>query len=250
MASVLGFLGSFGKEKLSGVQQSFMQKLVAWDPETASQAEIEEMIKELDKVTSEAGKARTDYEKEAAEAEAARKNYSKYLSAAELLEKQVADGDASKSGSLETLLAKLEEMRPDVEREEKEAIDAKEYFEEVKQLAEATAEKLKSAKSMLAAAHRDMKSAEIEQKRAADKAAQAEKLAGLRKDTGSLGVALEAMRKQASDTKAKAEADNMKAGLLGDMKKEDPNISEALKIVGGDAPKNASVAERLAALRK
>jgi hypothetical protein len=250
MASVLGFLGSFGKEKLSDMQQGFLTKLVAWDPETASQAEIEEMIKELDKVTSEAGKARTDYEKEAAEAEAARKNYDKYLAAAELLGKQVDGGDASKSTSLETLLAKLEEMRPDVEREEKEAVDAKEYFEEVKQLAEATAEKLKSAKAMLAAAHRDMKSAEIEQKRAADKAAQAEKLAGLRKDTGSLGVALEAMRKNAADTKAKAEADNMKAGLLSDVKKEDPNIAEALKTVSGDAPKTASVADRLAALRK
>lgn len=71
--------------------QSITQQIVSWDPETASQAEIEEMIHELDKVTIEAGKAKTLYERDAAEAEAAQKNYDRYMAAAELLNKQIEE---------------------------------------------------------------------------------------------------------------------------------------------------------------
>ena len=71
MAGVLGFLGAWGKEKGKDVQQGFLQKLVAWDPETASRAEIETMITELDKITVEAGKAHAEYDKEKKEADAA-----------------------------------------------------------------------------------------------------------------------------------------------------------------------------------
>jgi hypothetical protein len=249
MAGVFGFLSSFGKEKAKDAQQGFLQKLVAWDPETASKAEIEEMIKELDKITVEAGKANADFKREKAEADAANANYKKYLSAAELLNSQVEAGDKSKQGSLETLLAKLEELRPEVEREEREAAEAEEYFNQVKEMAEITAEKLKTAKATLERAQKDMRSAEIEKQRAEQRAAKAEQLAGLRKDTSSMGIALAAMSKQAEDARAKAAASDMKSTLLGDMKKEDPNIADALKDVSGEAPKG-DVSSRLAALKK
>jgi chromosome segregation ATPase len=250
MAGVFGFLSSFGKEKAKDAQEGFLQKLVAWDPETASRAEIEEMIKELDQITIEAGKASAEFKKEKAEAEAANANYKKYLAAAELLNSQVESGDTNKQASLEKLLAELETLRPEVEREEREAKEAEEYYLQVKDLAEATAAKLKTAQSTLERAKKDMRSAEIEKQRAEQRAAKAEQLAGLRKDSSSMGIALAAMNKQAEKARAEAAASGMKATLLGDMKKEDPNIAEALKTVGGEAPKNASVTERLAALRK
>jgi len=43
------------------VGDTITQKIVSWDPETASQAEIEEMISELDKITTEAGNASGKY---------------------------------------------------------------------------------------------------------------------------------------------------------------------------------------------
>ncbi len=64
MGGMFGFLRSFGIEKLGKVGEGITQKIVAWDPETASQAEIEEMIRELDKITTEAGKARAEYDRE------------------------------------------------------------------------------------------------------------------------------------------------------------------------------------------
>lgn len=260
MPGIFGFFRSFGKEKLSQVGEGITQKLVSWDPETASQAEIEEMIGELDKLTTEAGKAKAVYEKDKAEAEAAQKNYDRYMSAAELLNKQLEESQAAQNqskaqelgASLEKLLADLEKLRPEVEREAKEADEAKAYYEDLKQLAVVGADKLKSARTQLESAKRDMRRAELDQQRASARAQQAEKLAGLKSQTSSLGVALAAMNKQAETARASAEASNMKATLLSPEKeKEDENIKAALKEVSGEpASTETSFADRLAALRK
>lgn len=259
MAGIFGFLRSFGKEKLNQMGESVTQKIVSWDPETASQAEIEEMIKDLDKITTEAGKAKSFYEKERAEAETARKNYDRYLSAAELLNKQLeiaqATGDDQRSkelgSSLEKLLKDLEKIQPEMDRETQEAEEARTYYEEVKQLAEVTAEKVKSARAQLEKAKRDMKRAEIEQQRAKARAEKAENMAGLKKQSSSLGVALSAMNKQAEEARASASASDMKAKLLSTPgEKEDENISAALKEVSGEKPVGqSSFADRLTVLR-
>jgi len=259
MNGILGFLKSFGKEKLSQAGESVAKKIVSWDPETATQAEIEEMIKELDKITVEAGKAQASYIKEKNEADAAQKNYDRYLAAAELLNKQTDEaqtsGNAAKAQelapSLEKLLHDLETMRPEVEREAREAEEAKAYFDEVKELAELTAQKVKTARSQLEQAQRDMRRAEVEKQRAGARAEKSEHLAGLRKDASSLGVALEAMNKQAESARASAAASDMKAKLLSPEKaKEDENIQAALKQVSGEETPSGSFADRLAALRK
>ena len=64
MAGLFGFLAAFSKKQMQGVGDSLTRAIVAWDPETATDAEIEEMISELDKITVEAGKAKADFERE------------------------------------------------------------------------------------------------------------------------------------------------------------------------------------------
>jgi chromosome segregation ATPase len=258
MATITGFLKSFGKEKFEQVKQGFAEVIVNWDPETATQAEIEEMIKELDKITVEAGKARQDFDKERAEAEAARDNFNKHLKAAEILNLQYeaaaaggqesADAKALKA-SLDKLIADLEKMEPEVKREEKEAAEAKEYYDEVKNVAEMTAEKVRSARATLESAQREVKRAKIEEERAAARAEKAERLAGLRKGTDGMGIALKAMQNQAAEARAAAEASSMKATLL-DNKGGDSNIEAALKQASGGAAPTASISDRLAALKK
>jgi hypothetical protein len=262
MPSFFGFLSSFGKEKLGQVSQGITQRIVAWDPETATQAEIEEMIAELDKIVLEAGKAKAEFEREKAEAEAAQKNYDRYFAAAEMLHKQLesaeGSGDQSKAGgltvSMNNLLGELETLRPEVEREAREAEEAKSYYDEVKQLAEITADKVKNARNMLDAAKREMKRAEAERQRADSRAERAEHVAGLRKESSSLGVALAAMNQAAEQSKAKASASDMKARLLTPAKKEeDQNIAQALKAVtaGAEVPQlESNYSDRLAALRR
>jgi len=257
---IFSFLTSFGKEKLGRVGEGIVQKIVAWDPETASQAEIEEMIKELDKITLEAGKAKAAFDKEQAEAQTVQRNYDKYLAAVELINTQheeAAKGqDQAKAQDLEKslgkLLADLEKMRPEVEREAHESEEAREYYEEVKQLAEVTAEKVKTARGQLEQAHREMRRAELDQQRAQTRAAQAERLAGLKSQTSNLGVALAAMNKQTEEARVKASASEMKAKLLTPPeKKEDENVQAALKLVSGEAaPEPTNFSDRLASLRK
>jgi chromosome segregation ATPase len=260
MGGIFGFLKSFSKEKLGQAGDSITQKIVSWDPDTASQAEIEEMIRELDKITIEAGKAKAEYDKEKAEAEAAQKNYDRYFAAADILNKQHGEaqtnGNEAKatelSSSLERLLNDLEKLRPEIERESREAEEAKAYYEEVKELAEVTAQKLRTARSQLDQAKRDMRRAELEQERSEAKAQKAEQLAGLKKETSSLGVALAAMNKRAEEARASASAADMKAKLIGSTgDKEDENIKAALKDVSGEPQTSSgSLADRLAALRK
>jgi len=260
MAGLFGFLRSFGKEKLSQTGELLTQAIVSWDPETASEAEIQEMIRELDKITVEAGKAKTMFEKEKAESEAAVKNYDRHLAAAELLQKQYEEaqsaGDQARAAELEQslnkLLQKLEELQPEVEREKTEAEEARAYYEEIKQLAELTAQKVKTARAQLERAQRDMKMAEIERKRAAERALRSEQLAGLKKQSSSLGVALAAMNKKAEEARASASASDMKAKLLTPEKdSQDQHIEEALREVSGEKPReNLSIADRLAALKR
>lgn len=260
MGGIFGFLSSFGKEKFGQIGQTLTQRIVAWDPETASQAEIEEMIKELDKITVEAGKAKTEYEREKAEADAAQKNYDKFLAAAELLNKRLEEahtaGNSSQATQLEAslnkLLNELEELRPEVEREQTESEEASTYYEEVKNLAELTANKVKNARAMLDKAKRDMKKAELEKERSAARAEKAEKMAGLRSDSSGLGVALAAMNKQAEDARSKAASSDMKAKLLTpERDSADEHIKAALDEVSGVQPtKDLSFADRLASLKK
>lgn len=264
MAGIFGFLSSFGKEQLGQVGQSLMQKIVSWDPETATQAEIEEMIKDLDKITKEVGKAKTEYDKENAEALAIQKNYDRFVAAAEILDKQLQEaavaGNSAKErelgSSLEKLLKELETMQPEVEREAKEAEDARVFYEELHAMATQTADKVKTARDQLTAAKRDMQKAEMQQKMAAERAKRAEHLSGLRKDTGSLGVALEAMNRQAIEARSKAEASTLKAKLLHtEAAPKDNNIEAALRLASGKPdvqalPSAENFRSRLEALKK
>lgn len=259
MAGIFGFLKSFGKNKFGQVGESITQKIVAWDPETASQAEIENMIEELDKVTREAGKAKADFEREKSEAEAVQKNYDRYISAADVLNGQLeaakSAGDEGKAKeleqSLDKLLKDLENMNPEVEREAREADEARVYYEELKNLAETAADKVKTARAQLDKAKRDMRMAEVEQQRAQARAEKAEQIAGLKHETSSLGVALASMNKQADEARASAEASEMKAKLLSPQAQtKDENIEAALKTVAGEKASEGSLSDRLAALRR
>ena len=260
MAGLFGFLAAFSKKQVQGVGDSLTRAIVAWDPETATDAEIEEMIAELDKITVEAGKAKADFEREQKEADAVRQNYDRYISAADMLEGQMktaqTSGDLVKASdiqsSLDKLLDDLEQLKPELEREKQEAAEAKEFYDELIGLAKTSADKVKQARNTLQNARRDMQRAEIQKQRAADKAAKAEKLAGLRKDTGGMGVALASMNKQAEEAKAKAVASELKAKLLAPSEvNKDPNIEAALKAAGGSAlTLGSSVSDRLAALKR
>ena len=249
-----GFVKGFGKKQTEKVGQSIVQTLVAWDPESASRAELEEMEKKLDALVKEVAEARQMYKKEQEEADAIERLYNQRLQAAEILQQKLVDDPANPevNEALNVLVGELEEMQPEIEREMAEAVEAKEFMVELEEVAKLSAEKLLTAKKTLQKAVQDMKRAKIKEERAKDKADRAARMAGLRSETDQLGTALSAMKKNADASTARAEAAGMKAKLLAPGSAETNNdlIASAMKQASGSGVTSSSIADRLAALKK
>ncbi len=250
------FVKNFGGEKVKETGRSIVQALAAWDPETASAAEIKQMEDNLDKLTRQVAEARASYEKEQGEADAIQALYEQRMKAAELLQNKLtgAAGDAASAieKALNELVGELEEMQPEIEREMSEAVEAKEFMNELEEVAKAAAQKLKTARHTLDKAKKDMQMAKVREERAKEKAEQSARLAGLRSETDQLGSALSAMQKSADQANSRAEAAKMKARLLSTEKEGGENqlIADAMKEAGGGEPKPTNISDRLAALKR
>lgn len=248
------FTSIFAKKKTEKVGQSIVQILAGWDPESASQAELEQMEDRLDQLVQQVAEARLIYRKEQEEADAINKLYHQRLKAAEILQtKQAENSDDPKiTEALNEMVSELEEMMPEIKREEEEAKEAKIFMEELEEVAKMSAEKLTNAKKALSKAIKDMKRAEVREERSKEREEQAAKVAGLRTEADQLGSALSAMKKIAEDANSKAEASNMKAKLIAPSKSEKTNelIASAMKEADSGNNQSKSISDRLAALKK
>src|SRR3954452_2746716 len=131
---MLGFLRNFVGVKSDNAVQAGVEALVRWDPEGASEAELRTMEQNLDELGQQVALARQAFDKERREAEQIEALSHQRMAAAEQLQGQIAAASdptqrASLERSLETLVAMLEQMTPEVEREKKDAADAKDFLE-------------------------------------------------------------------------------------------------------------------------
>ena len=252
MALLGRFLKSYGKNAITEATQAMTDAIVKFDPEGASEAEIEAMEEQFDQVNREYSKAKQEFEKEQKEADAILELREQRLAAAGILSEKAEAGDAAAAEGLDQLLTALEDMEDDIEREVEEANDAKEVMAELDETVKLYATKLKTARSDMRRARQAMQKAEKQAERAEEKAARAARIAGLRKETSGLGSALASMNKQAEEAKAKADAAARKAALLGKSSVEQNDAVAAAMAAatgegGADAPVSAK--DRLAALR-
>src|SRR4051794_21818495 len=195
---MLGFLRNFVGVKTDNAVQAGVEALVRWDPEGASEAELRTMEQHLDDLGRQVAMARQAYDKERREAEQIEALSRQRMAAAEQLQGQIAaEGDparrASLERSLETLVAMLEEMTPEVEREKKDAADAKDFLDMLENAYAEAGGKLKTARSELDRARRDMVRADQQRETAERQADAARRTAGLTRSTSGLNVALRAM---------------------------------------------------------
>ena len=253
---MLGFLRNFVGVKTDNAVQAGVEALVRWDPEGASEAELRTMEQHLDELGQQVATARQAYDKERQEAEQIEALSRQRMAAAEQLQGQIAAKPdparrASLERSLETLVSMLEQMTPEVEREKKDAADAKDFLETLENAYAEAGGKLKSARSELERARRDMVRAGQQRETAEQQAEAARQAAGLTRSTSSLNVALKAMQEAAQRDLASADAATAKAKLLRPTRPEqdDPNIAAALAAAAGKSPAPQNLSERLAALR-
>lgn len=255
---MLSFMRSFIGVKGEQIGQDIVRAIVDLDPESATQAQLDQMERDLDQAGAVIQKIRTDYDREVREAEAARKRNEQMLGAAEILQNKLAtaaDGEkAALEASLGKLIAQLEEFAPQLAQEEQDVVEVKALLDDAQNAYRAKAEALGQAKARLERAKRDMQRAKIEEERAAEKAARAAEVAGLRQNSGSkLNVAVDAMQRRADEARAKAEASKLKATTLSSVvnpNAEDPNIAEALRQAQSGGAAQGSLADRLAKLKQ
>ena len=249
------FVRNFFTVKAKDVQTGFVQLLVEFDPETASEAEIATLDQALTKLTEQMLGAKRAWEKEDREAKEIQKNYDLRLAAAERLQARAESAPAGEKeqveASLAGLLAELEKMAPEMEREAREAEEAKGYYDELHQAVKTASERLKTARDRLSEAKRRMDAAKVKAERAQEQEDRAKVVAGIKKQADSIGAAFDAMSRKAEELETKAEVHNKKTELLTPPKSEDPYLAQALKEASGqNAAPAQSLSERLAALKK
>lgn len=252
---MLAFIKNLLGVKTDQAVQNAVEALVRWDPHAATEAEMRAMEEQLDELGRQVAQARIALDREQKEADAVSRLSAQRMAAAEQLQARL-DGEsdpAARAGlekSLGTVVAMLEEMAPDVAREEQDAAEAREFLQMLEKSYADAGAKLKSARGDLERAQRDMQRAQQQREAAERQAEAARRAAGLAGATSGLNVALKAMREATEKDLANAEAANAKARLLKPTapEQEDPNIAAAMAAAAGK-PVAASLSDRLAALK-
>jgi len=250
------FISNFFGVKVDDAVNGAMEALVRFDPKAATEAELRTMEQNLDQLGRNVADARATFDKEHKEAEAIRDLHAQRMSAAEKLQAQYeTEQDAGKKAGLEkslgTILTMLEKMQPELDREEQEAQDAKEFLDLLSQRYQEAGEKLKTARSALEAAQRDMARSAQQRQIAEERAEAARQAAGLTKATSTINVALKAMQDNAERNTRESQSLKMKADMLrpSNPEQEDANIAAAMREAAGVAPAPTGLADRLAALK-
>jgi len=214
------------------------------------------MEQHLDELGMQVARARQAYDREQKEATAIQGLSHQRLAAAEALQNQAnSETDPSRKAAVEkslaTLLDMLEQMAPEVDRETRDADDAKQFLEQIESAYAEAGGKLKTARSDLDKAQRDMARASQRREVAQRQADAARQAAGLTQTTSSLNIALKAMNENAARDLASADAAAAKARLLTPTRpeKDDPNIAAAMAAASGQGPAPVGAANRLAALK-
>jgi chromosome segregation ATPase len=253
---MLAFISNLVGVKADRAVQAGVEALVRWDPQSASEAELRTMEQHLDDLGQQVALARQNYDREQREAEAIQALAHQRMAAAEQLQNQIAaESDATRKAglerSLETLVTMLEQMTPEVEREKKDAADAKDFLEMLEKTYAEAGGKLKQGRSELERARRDMARAGQQRQVAEQQAEAARRAAGLTSATSSMTVALKAMQDAANRDLVSADAVMSKAKLLRPTRPEqdDPNIAAALATAAGKSPTPQNLGDRLAALK-
>lgn len=256
--SLFPFFRNFVGVQGNNAAQAVVKAMVQLDPEGASAADLRTMEQDLDKAGRMIAKLRADLAHEQREYDAVSTQYRELMAAAELLQKRIDDPATpedqrqSMNASLASLVAKIEHVAPDLDRDKKDVEDTRALLSEAEKVYQQKAEALTGAKKRLDSARHDLQRARLQEERSAERAREAAAVAGLGgSQTSGLTVALDTMQRSAQEARQRAEASDMKSQALSQAKEAegDRNIAAALAEVRGEnAAKTMS--ERLAALRR
>jgi len=239
------FLKHYGMAKAGGVLEEFAAAVVEFDPDAASSAQLSMMEAELDRLGTRLAEAEAEAQREHRETAELRQRYEEHLQAAQLLEARLADiaEPASRTeteASLARIIDKLEQMQPEIEREEQEDREVEAWRTELRRSFEELAQKIRTAQNELKSARRQMDTARLQRQRAAERERRSSEAAGITGSIGSLSIALDTMNQQTTKVRAETAALTLKAELLrADAPDSDPIVAEALAAARGQSTSTA-----------
>ncbi len=249
------FLKHYGMQKATELVEDFTGAVVAFDPEAASKAEISRMESDLNQLGNRLAEAEIELRRERQETLALQKKYDEYLQAATLLDAQAKETEDSErkyetQSGLAKIVATLEQIRPELEREQQEDREAEEWRAELRDAFEALARKVRGAHAELKSARRQMDMAHLRRQRALERHRRTAGFGDIANSVETISVALQAMNRLTTQAKTETEAIDLRTDILGhDNPADDPIVAAALATARGEAKRDsASLSERLAAL--
>jgi chromosome segregation ATPase len=267
------FFKNFAKVKVENMEDGLITLATAIDKEGVAETVILQKMDEHNERIKMYQSAADDYKREQAEADREQALYDRYMTEAEAiqqiltnLEKAKADiaidpsnqaaaaiiaqaSETELNNDLVNLLDVIEKRAPILEKEKAEAIEAKQWMEELKIAVDEISAELLTLRKTVDDAKRDIAKAEIDAERNRKRAEQAEVIAGLRKSGNKFDTAINALKNKATEKQAESETYKIKAETL---KKPVDATDEIVGKYTSTNPQSASaetLADRLARLK-
>lgn len=250
MASVLNFFKNFSKVQAENASTGLVNLAASLDADGVAEAAILQKMDEHNEIVKQLVEAQVEWKREQDEFEAEQRLYNKRMSAAERAQQDLDanpnDNDAQVA--LTELLDIIEKNMPKLEKEKREAEQAKHFLDQLQEASKEVAEELKNLRALVNEQKQNIKEAEIQIERNRKMAEKAEVLAGLRKSGNKFDVAIGALQSQAAQKQKEAEEFKIKAEQIAPVQTVG---SVAVNKYMTDAPETSSetLQERLARLK-
>jgi hypothetical protein len=246
----MGYFFDVGKKLFQNTRNGMKEIVAQWDPEFATELEIEQMEKEFDKINAEVTRAKREMEREVLEYREKRFAYEQILASAKILQEQGITEKAM------VQIDRAEAMVPDLEREKAEAEEATEYFVEMQKELNEFAKKIAEGKQMIENKRRQAEMAKLKAVREDRKVETAKVLAGLKERTSGMASLAQIYEKQRDQAEKRAETSKRKAEIFTSVarspaKEEDPEIAAAMAAAKGTPTVSSETfEEKMARLKK
>lgn len=238
----LSFLTNYISTKARDLHDGAVKLVAKWDPDAVGEAQLKEWDDTAREMAQTAARAATDA-KTARDALAnIQSNVDRYTAAAEKLA-AAGNEDAANKAADQALEwnAKLETAQDEVKDAEQWAAETRAAAENAQRLVMEGRRKIEAAKREQA---RALQAEKVAEQRRSDR----ERMAGITKGLDGADIAINAMSANARAARERAEANNIRSGVLGKAVEADAAIQAALAEVDGK-PKAASLQDKLAALK-
>lgn len=228
--------------------------------DVVDESQIMQYEEALNQVSVLAAKAERTYKKEQEEFAAAEASYNEKLADANTCQQQILSTSITLElkhkleNHLNSLLDEIEGMKPELDREKQEALDAYEHYNMLKETVEIKAGQLAQAKDALKNARRKNQALDAQLNRAKEREEQQKVLLGIREQVSTVDSVLNAINSDTAKKEQELAALRLRTNALKEHEKPssatmDPEVAAALGKGASGAPVR-SAADRLAALQK